>query len=95
MKMTATEHREIVGQNFMLLREALGMRPSDFARRLGISQSALWNIERGGVYPAMILIVRACEEFGVTADWFLRGNRAGLPADLAQKLVAAEKRRKD
>lgn len=92
MKWTATEHREIVGRSFMIAREALGMRPSEFARRLSISQPALWNIERGGVYPAYLVIVRACEEFRLSADWFLRGERGGLPHDLALKLQETESR---
>jgi transcriptional regulator with XRE-family HTH domain len=92
MRWTPTEHREVVGRSFMIAREALGMKPSDFAKRLKISQSALWNIEQGGVYPAPIVIVRACEEFSLSADWFLRGERGGLPRELADKLHAAEER---
>lgn len=92
MRWTPAEHREVVGRSFTIAREALDMRPSEFARRLGITQSALWNIERGGVYPAPIVIVRACEEFNLTADWFLLGARGGLSGKLAAKLQAAERR---
>lgn len=92
MRWTPAEHREIVGRSFTIAREALDMKPSEFARRLGITQSALWNIERGGVYPAPIVIVRACEEFNLTADWFLLGTRGGMSQDLAGKIQTAERR---
>ena len=93
--LTATEHREMVGRNIMLAREALGLRPTEFARRVQLKPPALWNMETGAAYPNPLTIVRMCEEFGFTADWFLRGLRAGLPHDLASKLQQAESRLPD
>lgn len=87
---TATEHREMVGRNVMLVREALGMRQGDFARSIGITAPALWNIETGRAYPSYPVLVRICDEHGVTADWLLRGQRGALPRALADSLRAAD-----
>jgi transcriptional regulator with XRE-family HTH domain len=89
--MTPIEHREFVGRNLMLLREALGLRPKEFADRLGITMSGLWNIEAGRSYPGPMTLYRATQEFGITADWLIRGSRASLPNDMAQKLLERER----
>lgn len=83
---TPTEHRELIGQHVMMVREAEGLRPRDFCRRLGMTPQALWNIETGRAYPSPLMMIKLCAEFGVTMDFLYRGIKAGLPASLAQRL---------
>ena len=90
--MTPREHKRLVARNVMLAREGLGMRPSDFARRIGLTQPQLWNIEQGLSYPPPTAILKACTEFGFSADWFYRGIRAGSTEEVASKLREAEVR---
>ena len=92
MKMTPTQHREAVGRNIMVVREALGLAPKQFGAPVGLKSPALWNIETGTAYPNLYVLARICEEYGVTADFILFGRRGALPRDLAEKLAAAEAR---
>jgi transcriptional regulator with XRE-family HTH domain len=90
--MKPTDHKRMVARNLMLAREALGMRQTDFAKRIGMTAQQLWNVESGRSYPPPVAIKRACEEFGFSADWFYRGIRAGTAGDVASSLIETERR---
>ena len=61
----------MIGNRLKLLQGDLSVR--EFADRLSISSSTLWQYLRGRTPPAEI-IVRVCERYDVTAWWFLTGN---------------------
>lgn len=47
----------------------------EFAHRLGVSQSQLSKYERGVVAPPADVLIRLKEEFKVSVDWLLTGDR--------------------
>jgi transcriptional regulator with XRE-family HTH domain len=85
-RMSDAEFKQFVCKNLKLARLATGLRLAAFARRLEVSPQALANYEAGYRIPPPQALVRACEEFGFTADWFYRGLRQGLAHELAIKL---------
>ena len=88
--MAATPHKTFVGNNLRLAIDALGLSQAEFCRRTGIAPNKLSNYLRGDNYPDPIWLVRVCDEFGLTTDWFYRGARAGVAAGVAAYLRAAE-----
>jgi hypothetical protein len=87
--MARTPHKQFVGNNLRLAIEAVAKSQADFARRVGVSQTKLGNWLRGDHYPDPQVLVRACDEYGLTMDWFYRGLRSGVAADVAASLRAA------
>lgn len=83
---------ERIGYRLKLLREALGLRPSEIADALGIERTYWSRFENGKRAPteavAALLVVR----FGVTLDFLYLGRWDKLPFDLASKLREVEKR---
>jgi hypothetical protein len=88
--MAATPHKTFVGNNLRIAIDALGLSQAEFCRRTGIAPNKLSNYLRGDNYPDPIWLVRVCDEFGLTTDWFYRGARAGVAAGVAAYLRAAE-----
>jgi transcriptional regulator with XRE-family HTH domain len=85
------ESGEAIAARLILLREALGYRQADFARRLGISYQRLSNWERN-VQPLPLSGAQNVRRVtGATLDWLYNGIEAGLPRDLAD-LIAKHKR---
>lgn len=88
--MKATPHKIFVGNNLRLAISAIGISQAEFCRRTGIAPNKLSNYLRGDNYPDPIWLVRVCDEFGLTTDWFYRGARAGVAAGVAANLRVAE-----
>jgi hypothetical protein len=86
-------HREAVGRNLTLAREALGSSRNDWIEQYGdsygvyASKLSMW--EAGITYPDLFFLIGLCEEHGLTLDWFLRGERSGLASSLVSALPAA------
>lgn len=84
---------ERMGYRLMLLREALGFRPSEIADFLGIERT-YWSRFEGGKRPlsepvAALLVDR----FGVTLDFLILGRWERLPFELAEKMRDVERRK--
>jgi transcriptional regulator with XRE-family HTH domain len=80
-----------IGERLRLLREALGLKPSEMADRLGIERT-YWSRFEGGKRPitndvAALLV----ERFGVTLDFILLGRKDKLPLDLAGTIDRIER----
>lgn len=78
------------GTRLWLLREALGLRPSEISDMLGIPRT-YWSRFEGGKRAvsdttAALLVLR----FGVTLDFLILGKWDKLPYDLAEKMRAVE-----
>jgi hypothetical protein len=81
---------ERIGHRLMLLREALGMSPSEISDLLGIERT-YWSRFENGKRPiteavAALLVAR----FNVTLDFLILGRWDTLPFELAQKMRAVE-----
>ena len=86
------DHRRFVGENLALVRTALGKRSVDWVRDYPTyltSAGKLTNWENGDNYPALGFLLRLCEDYGLTMDWFYRRRLAGLSSDLVDDLRKA------
>lgn len=83
-------------ENLARLRRERGVSQRKAAAELHISQALLSHYENGAREPGLAFVCRACDYYGVTADFLLgrTGDRNGQSADpdtlrlLAQELRA-------
>ena len=77
-----------------LLRQEKGISQRQAAKALGISQALLSHYENGTREPGLAFLVRACDYYGVTADYLLGRTQTKTTATgeeaaaLAQQLRA-------
>lgn len=70
------------------LRKHLSLNQSDFASRLGVSQSAVASWELGTRNPMDAVIQSICREFNVSERWLREGDgEMFLPQDDAAELM--------
>lgn len=87
--MGSSEHRRQVGNRLLLAMEAVGAKPADVGRLLGISVQKIGNWTRGDNYPDEYLLTVFCDRYGVTMDYLYRGVLRGLDGTLADGLASA------
>ena len=63
------------------LRRGRGISQRQAAGELGISQALLSHYETGAREPGLKFVCRACDYYGVTADYLL--GRSGHPGDVS------------
>ena len=82
-------------QTMSELRRARGLSQRRAASDLGISQALLSHYENGAREPGLPFVCRACDYYGVSADYLLgRESRAdaGRATDSQLKSIAAQLR---
>lgn len=90
-RVVASSHKEFVGDQLRLAREALGLSQAALARQYGMKASNKLNQwERGLYYPEPWFMKRLCDDYGFTMDWFYRGMKAGVSAERAADLRRVE-----
>jgi len=57
------------------------LKQSDFAKKLGITRTAVSKITNGNQYLDFDLAVRACEILEISLDWLAYGIDPGTPAE--------------
>ena len=57
------------------------MTQSDFARRIGVSQSYLSALEHGEKEPGAAVLLSISKEFGRSVDWLLTGQTVHIRQD--------------
>lgn len=67
------------------LRHARGLSQRTVAADLKISQALLSHYENGAREPGLAFVCRACDYYGVSADYML--GRADAPTGTAEQLV--------
>lgn len=72
-----------VGERIRLLRDALGMSQTDFAKQAGLERAAVATWERGAQRPGIPLAQKITDRYGVTLDWLFLGRTNTLRHDLA------------
>lgn len=73
-----------VGERLADLRGEAGLSQSEFAERVGTSQSAFATYERGLRETPLSVASAACKEFGVDPTWLLFGEGSKRPAQLTE-----------
>lgn len=63
-----------MNQRLKLLRKQLNLNQSDFALRIGVSQSAVAAWESGIRNPIDAIVQSICREFGVSEAWLRTGE---------------------
>lgn len=90
-QLTVSLHKEFVGRQLMLAREALGMTHAALAREYGMKASNRLNQwEAGHYYPDPWFLKQLCDDKGFTMDWFYRGLKAGVSDARAADLRRVE-----
>ncbi len=56
------------------LRKKLGLTLEEFGKRLGVTKSAISNIENGNRNLTDLMIVSICREFDVSEEWLRFGD---------------------
>ena len=69
-----------VHQTLSLLRRERGLSQRQAAGALGVSQAQLSHYETGAREPGLPFVCRACDYYGVTADYML--GRSEIPGAL-------------
>lgn len=64
----------MIGLRIAALRRAAGWSQADLAQRLKISPSAVGMYEQGRREPALQMLIRLSELFGVTIDYLVTGK---------------------
>ena len=76
----------MVGVRIKLARDRLGIFQSELAKRLGVSQPYISDVERGRVKPSLEWIIRVAEALGIDAselDSRLKGKSDASQVDTA------------
>lgn len=63
-----------IGERFKTIRKSLEMNQIEFAKKIGISQGTLSDIEKSKFKPSIETVISTSEVFGVTTDWLLKGD---------------------
>jgi len=83
-------HPDRIGRRLRIVREALGLKPSQIADALGIERT-YWSRFENGIRPVTpITAALLRQRFGVPLGYIILGEWAELPHDLATKMRAVE-----
>lgn len=77
-------------ENLADLRYRSGKRQRQVAADLGISQALLSHYEKGTREPGLDFLSRACDYYGVTADYLLGRSESKAPISAAEAKALAE-----
>jgi len=80
---------EEVGRRLKAARESLGLRTIDLCAEINVQPNTYSQWENGARLLDVFAATRMAERFGVTLDWFYRGDASGLPHGLAMKVLTA------
>ncbi|MBJ6362687.1 helix-turn-helix domain-containing protein [Paenibacillus sp. GCM10012307] len=61
-------------ERFLYLRKMAGMKQSEFARLINLSQGRLSDIEQGKNKPSADTLIAVVNEFSPSAEWLLLGK---------------------
>ncbi len=77
---------EAIGLRLKTLRLAHDLTQAEFAKSLGIAQSAYSQYENAKKRPSLENARAICDIYNLTLDWLYDGNTAGLPLQLVKLL---------
>ena len=81
-----------IGENISKLRVARGLTQENLGKQIGLTSSAISNIENATSYPSVDTLIRFASFFSVTIDFLLRDKDAKQLEELhfKSKLLTAE-----
>lgn len=71
--MNEINKNKIVGYRIMQRRKSLGIKQSELAELIGVSDNQISNIENGRSYPKLYNFILICNALNCNADYFLSG----------------------
>lgn len=78
-----------VGERIRLAREELQLKPSAFARGIGMKQPSLWDLENGETKnPSAESLQRMKEAYGINPDYIMRERGPKFLANIERHLEA-------
>jgi DNA-binding XRE family transcriptional regulator len=87
MKNTAS--LDAIARRLERTRVALDLSQSEFADKAGIARNTYNQWEKGKGRPQLDGAIALCNAYSLTLDWIYFGQMAGLPYQVASKLVSA------
>lgn len=78
-----------MNNRFVAVRKNIGLTQTEFGERLGVSRSAIANIEYGRVEPTPIICKLLCREFNVNPVWLETGAGEMFEAVTEDEAAAA------
>lgn len=79
-----------IGARLKLVREALGLKPSEMADALGVERTYWSRFENGRRSINDTMAALLVERYGVTLDFLILNKWGALPLDLAERMRAIE-----
>lgn len=67
--------KDELGERFRAIRKKLNMTQGEFAQSIGMSQSFIAEVERGGKEPSRSLLIAIARAYDVSLDWLLLGKK--------------------
>jgi XRE family transcriptional regulator, fatty acid utilization regulator len=74
---------QAIGRRIRELR-GFDMTQTEFARRIGVTQSYLSALERGEKEPGSAVLLAISQEYGKSVDWILTGKTQKLASNQAR-----------
>ena len=88
-------NKKNVGRNLRITIAALGMKPADAAREMGITASKLGNWMRGDNYPDPLTITRFCADHGAPLETIYSGTAMYAHPSLSTAYAKARRKYED
>jgi transcriptional regulator with XRE-family HTH domain len=75
-----------IAERLILLRESMGMGPTEFAIRTGIGRTSYAGYESGSRRPSLNDAIKLKMSLGVPTDWVYFGEEIGMPDRLISQI---------
>lgn len=75
-----------VGKRLKLVREVMGLKQIEFARRVGLAPNTYNQLEGGRNFPSIDTLHKLCDTYDLDMNWLLAGDPASLKHNLADAL---------
>ena len=87
MKVNDENKNAVIGARIMQRRKLLGMKQSELAELIGVSDNQISNIENGRSYPKLNSFMLICKALDCNADYFFSGVISdSLPEQIGEML---------
>jgi transcriptional regulator with XRE-family HTH domain len=70
-----------LANRFRSIRRKIGLSQKDFAQSIGLSQTVIAEIERGGREPSRSVLVAIAQKYKISLDWLLLGIDMNKPTE--------------